>query len=142
MSDAHRRLVRALVQRSGGTATLLAGEAVDWASVTFAGQRHRIALAVPAEDARRLADGLEEHEFALPGHLVADIAVVARRHGPTTEVEIEALTIVDASPPARVQQGSCARWSPGLPGAPPEALDSGVRRSTAHPRNEALPRHV
>ncbi len=62
--------------------------------MTFTGARHwvRMMLADAAADA--LAEGLEEHEFAIPGHLVADV-VVASRHdaGAMATLEIEALTI-------------------------------------------------
>ena len=75
----------------------------DWHSLTYEGERHEISLRLPAPSAARaaarLADGLEDAEFSLPGHIVADIAL---REAPAVEpdgsigIEIEALTIADA----------------------------------------------
>ncbi len=67
-----------------------------WASVTFVGARHRIRLRLPDREADRLCNGLAEREFAIPGHIVADIALVTRHEGGGEAiVEIEALTIED-----------------------------------------------
>jgi len=59
------------------------GEA-NWASITFAGTRHRIVLEFAGEAAVAAGECfiafLPEHEFTLPGHLVADAAVVSVDH--------------------------------------------------------------
>jgi hypothetical protein len=47
-----------------------------WASATFSGARHRITATLPAA-ARDWLDELPEVEFALRGHLVADLTVAA-----------------------------------------------------------------
>ena len=50
-----------------------------WASITFSGARHTLALLFAGEEAveagERLIAALPEHEFAIPGQLVADAAV-------------------------------------------------------------------
>lgn len=73
---------------------------VDWQSLTMVGERHELALRLIGplgrEAAARLCDGLAEAEFAIPGQIVADVAVTA---GPTESADgavslsIEALTI-------------------------------------------------
>lgn len=69
-----------------------------WASVTFTGARHRIACRLGGERAIELAGafcaGIGEAEFELPGHIVADIAVMemtADRSG--VAILLEALTV-------------------------------------------------
>ena len=53
---------------------------VDWQSLTFVGERHHISLRVSGPDSAaavaRLTAGLDDAEFAIPGHIVADITVV------------------------------------------------------------------
>lgn len=73
---------------------------VDWQSLTFVGERHEISLRIvePHADAiaRRVAHGLEDADFAVPGHVVADIALVRgpnRTADGSAELTIEALTI-------------------------------------------------
>ncbi len=55
-------------------AEVVRSKRTDWFSVTFAGARHQIVLRTAASPAR-LAE-LPEHEFALPGAFVADLAVM------------------------------------------------------------------
>lgn len=66
-----------------------------WASATFAGARHDLLLTAapsPALDAW-IAD-LPEAEFALRGHLVADLTVAVRsRVGDRVELKIAVLTV-------------------------------------------------
>lgn len=98
MSCAHTRLGRALVARAGGGTVLIDGESLPWASATFTGMRHRLAFLLPdAWQAGRFADGIQNHDFAIPGHLVADIApdtMIATAIG--VVVTIAALTIEEA----------------------------------------------
>jgi hypothetical protein len=96
--DAAAWLERALIRGAQEVGVSLRVDAADWtrwASVTFTGARHALqvsAAASPAFDA--WLDGLAEHEFRLPGHVVADLTVTsARRGGAMTEVRIEALTV-------------------------------------------------
>lgn len=71
------------------------GEWRHWASATFVGARHNLTISAPASPALdSWLAGLAEADFALAGHLVADLVVKAvRREGETVEVEIEALTV-------------------------------------------------
>lgn len=84
--DPHRALIRALTARYPGL-LVLTGESEPWASVTYTGARHMLVCAAGPD-----LTGLGEQEFALPGHIVADIH--AERAG--DRVTIEALTIEDA----------------------------------------------
>ncbi|MBC2664974.1 hypothetical protein H7F51_05560 [Novosphingobium flavum] len=74
-----------------------------WASATFAGTRHTIALTFTGDEAlaagERLIDALPEHEFDISGHLVADAMVCAVEHSllpePVLTVELEVLLLED-----------------------------------------------
>lgn len=85
-ADPHRALCRALAARYPGL-TLVEGHGEDWVSATFAGVRH--ILIFTGDDA---LSGIEDADFPLPGHFVADIA--ARREN--GRVVVEALTIEEA----------------------------------------------
>lgn len=73
------RVRDALLRLAQGRAQLLAHEEKAWASITFSGTRHEVMLdfdgaeAVAAGEA--LIDALPDHEFAIPGHLVAEASV-------------------------------------------------------------------
>ena len=68
----------------------------DWASATFAGTRHKLTLSIAAEAAASFLDGIEEAEFSLVGHILADIAIVsAAPDGEVMRVALEALTVED-----------------------------------------------
>lgn len=60
-----------------------------WASITFAGTRHCLALLFAGEEAVEAGEAfvaeLPEHEFAIPGQLVADAGVVEVEHRLTPE---------------------------------------------------------
>ncbi len=71
----------------------------SWVSATFAGVRHELTFRVEGESAGaevdRFLDGLEEAEFDLPGHILADISLVSRSDGlsePMVRISLEALT--------------------------------------------------
>ena len=55
-----------------------------WASITFAGTRHSLALLFAGEDAVEAGEGfiaaLPDHEFTIPGQLVADAGVIEVEH--------------------------------------------------------------
>lgn len=105
LSQAAVGLLRALIDRPGaprGRILLSEWRSVDWQSLTFIGERHDIRLRICGPDcaavAARLTAGLEDAEFAIAGHVVADIALVAKPE--TSEdgsiaLAIEALTIAD-----------------------------------------------
>jgi hypothetical protein len=103
MSEAASGLLRALIARGGVSRDrILLSElrSVDWQSLTFIGERHQIGLRIPGPDAdsiaRRLTAGIEEAEFEISGHLVADISLSEapqRNADGSISVEIEALTV-------------------------------------------------
>lgn len=105
LSAAAAALLRALLNRAGierDRILLSDFRSVDWRSLTFSGERHEIALRIPGPGAaavgRRIADGLADHEFDLPGHVVADIAIVGEpreNHDGSLSLRIEALTVAD-----------------------------------------------
>jgi hypothetical protein len=81
--DPHRALLRALVARHPDL-LILDSRHEPWASATFTGARHCLTCATGPYLA-----GIEDAEFALAGHIVADLAV--EHHD--GQVVIEALTI-------------------------------------------------
>lgn len=95
------RLREQLFSLAKGMATIVTHEEKSWASVTFAGTRHRVALAFEGPKAVEQGECfiafLPEHEFAIPGQLVADAAVVAVDHhlapGPRLLVTCELLLL-------------------------------------------------
>lgn len=97
MRDAQSLLLRALRSGAAPLPDLHTAHSEAWASATFAGARHRFAFA-PTEPARAdaLAEAIGSREFALPGHLVADIVVAGRAISPEgVALTIEALTVED-----------------------------------------------
>lgn len=98
---AGKRLVTALQDMVGGCADLLALEERAWASATFSGARHTVTLrftgAEDCETADIFVEVLPEHEFGLPGLLVADAQVRAVTYDclpqPSMTVEAELLVL-------------------------------------------------
>ncbi|HTM96404.1 MAG TPA: hypothetical protein VL100_11390 [Croceibacterium sp.] len=78
------RLREALSALAQGQAQVLTHSETAWASVTFAGTRHRVELAFEGAEAIEAGECfialLPEHEFAVPGQLVADATVVEVDH--------------------------------------------------------------
>jgi hypothetical protein len=103
MSPAAAGLLRSLLRRGGvdrDRILLTEFRSTDWQSLTFIGEQHRIRLRVPAPDAAdivaSLVNGLEDSEFSIPGHVVADIAVAdgpERQSDGSVVLTIEALTV-------------------------------------------------
>lgn len=99
-----RALLSAVADLAGGKAELLRHGEQPWASVTFAGTRHTLALAFTGPEAVTAGEAfiaaLPEHEFAVPRQLVADAAVAAVSHEtlpqPKLTVEVELLLLEDA----------------------------------------------
>ncbi|MGN6270507.1 MAG: hypothetical protein ACTHM0_11525 [Sphingomonas sp.] len=94
--DAATQLARA-IERSGPGVTVSKSEAAPWASVTFAGARHRLTVEARATAGfDRWLAALPEAEFALRGHLVAELAVTTLGHCEgRAKVMVEALTVED-----------------------------------------------
>ena len=78
------RLREALLALAAGQAEIAAHREKSWASITFAGARHHVRLvfegAPAAAAGERFVAELPDHEFAIPGQLVADAAVTAVDH--------------------------------------------------------------
>ena len=103
MSPAAAGLLRSLLRRGGvdrDRILLTEFRSTDWQSLTFIGEQHRIQLRIPqpdaAEIAARLVNGLEDWEFSIPGHVVADVAVDGEpqtNNDGSISLAIEALTL-------------------------------------------------
>jgi hypothetical protein len=96
--DAATLLGRALLasaQAAGCPAALVSADWTRWASATFVGARHSVALrASPSPLLDAWLAGLGEAEFGLRGHIVADLAVIGVAHeGAWVEVTLEALSV-------------------------------------------------
>lgn len=78
------RLREQLLALAGGHAAIAGHEEKAWASVTFAGTRHRLRLVFEGAEAVEAGECfiafLPEHEFTIPGQLVADAAVTEVNH--------------------------------------------------------------
>ena len=96
-----RRVLRAWFGELGAPVTFESLASRPWASITFSGERHRLSLCLPGPGADAAADsfleGLEEREFALRGHVLADIEAAAVERDPDGQVRLvlEALTVED-----------------------------------------------
>jgi len=105
LSEAASALLRALLARAGVSRDrilLSEVQSTDWQSLTFIGERHHVHLRIPGPGADaivgRLTADLEDVEFAIPGHVVADIVLAGpmrRDDDGSISVELEALTIAD-----------------------------------------------
>lgn len=99
-----RRLLGELSRLAEHRAELHRHSERDWASATFAGTRHSITLGFGGETgvaaAERFIAALPDHEFSLPGQLVADAAIVSvdQRVLPRPELVLtcELLLLADA----------------------------------------------
>lgn len=78
-------LLSALLDLTRGLGELVSHHEHPWASVTFSGTRHTLTFAFNGDEAMAAAEDfiacLPEHEFAIPGQLVADAVIVAVEHG-------------------------------------------------------------
>ena len=99
-TDALREALHAL---AGGQATILGHCETAWASVTFAGARHRLELLFDGSEAIEAGElfiaALPEHEFDIPGQLVADATVTEVDHRlqpQRMQVSCELLLLEDA----------------------------------------------
>ena len=105
MSPAAAGLLRALIARAAvprDRILLTDVQSTDWQSLTFVGERHRLELRVAGprscEAVDRLRIGLEEVEFNICGHIVADVAVIGepvRNDDGSSTLVVESLTIED-----------------------------------------------
>lgn len=99
-----QRLLNALTELSGRQAEVLHHSDRPWTSATFTGSRHRVMLAFVGERAIEAGEEfiaeLPEHEFDIPGQLVADALVIGVEHDcgawPHMTVEVELLLLEEA----------------------------------------------
>ena len=94
------RVRAALIGLSDGHGTLLAHDEKAWASITFSGTRHEVVLEFCGPEAvaggEELIERLPDHEFALPGQLVADATItkVDHRFGAMERLEVTAVLLL------------------------------------------------
>lgn len=78
------RVREAVLDIAGGRGEVVSHAESAWASITFSGTRHELVLRFEGIEAVEAGEGLIErlpdHEFTLPGHLVADATVVVVNH--------------------------------------------------------------
>lgn len=95
------QLLSAVMEMAGNQAELLRHSERPWASVTFSGSRHAMALAFTGSEAVAAGEAfiaaLPEHEFTVARQIVADAAVVSVEHvllpEPRMVAEIELLLL-------------------------------------------------
>jgi len=94
------RVRTALMQVTGGRGTMLAHAEKAWASITFSGTRHEVVLEFCGAEAvaagEDLIERLPDHEFTLPGQLVADATItkVDHRFGAMERLEVTAVLLL------------------------------------------------
>ncbi|MCJ2181179.1 hypothetical protein MTR62_00420 [Novosphingobium sp. 1949] len=97
------QLLTQVLHLAGPRAEFLRHAERPWASATFSGTRHTIALAFTGaaaqDDGEQFVEALPEHDFTIPGHLVADAALRGLDQDntgePRMELEIEVLLLDD-----------------------------------------------
>lgn len=86
------RVRQALTALAEAQPQVLSHEEKPWASITFAGTRHELVfefLGIAACKAgERFIAALPDHEFAIPGQLVADATISAVTHSCTPELRL------------------------------------------------------
>ena len=97
------RLREALIALADGHARMSTHREKSWASITFAGARHHVELvfegAVAVAAGERFIAELPDHEFAIPGQLVAEATVAEVDHRldpPSMRITCELLLLEDA----------------------------------------------
>lgn len=99
--DCQGQLLARLRTMAGPGGTITQATMGPWCSATFVGAQHRLVLTLTGPDANEtaatLAAALSEADFALHGHIVADVAIDALlREGPDrTTLVLAILTIED-----------------------------------------------
>ena len=78
------RLVAAITELAQGYGEVLSHQETAWASITFSGRRHSLRIlydgVIPAEAGEDMIAALPDHEFSIPGQLVADATISAVDH--------------------------------------------------------------
>ncbi|KPP85262.1 hypothetical protein [Erythrobacter sp. HL-111] len=94
------RVREALLTLAQGHASLLTHEEKAWASITFSGTRHEVMLDFDGPEAvaagEEFIDELPEHEFRIPGQLVADATVreIDHRFGADERLVVTAVLLL------------------------------------------------
>lgn len=77
--DPHLRLIAQLTELAGTDSSVIATSTRPWASATFVGAKHMVALRFHGQDhshqAARFSSDLPEWEFHISGHIVADACI-------------------------------------------------------------------
>lgn len=78
------RLIESLQDIAKDKARITRHSETNWASITFAGTRHRFEMRFEGTEAVEAGENfialLPEHEFAIPGQLIADAVIIAVDH--------------------------------------------------------------
>ena len=98
------RLRAALNALAEGHAQIVSHLEKPWASITFAGTRHTLSLVFEGHDAVAAGEDfiaiLPEHEFTIPGQLVADASIAEVEHHllpvPRLSVQCEILLLEES----------------------------------------------
>ncbi|MEM9501462.1 MAG: hypothetical protein AAF941_06400 [Pseudomonadota bacterium] len=94
------RVREALLLLAEGRASLLTHEEKAWSSITFTGTRHEVMLDFDGAEAVEIGEEfiakLSEHEFRIPGQLVADATVreVDHRFGEDERLVVTAVLLL------------------------------------------------
>ncbi|GHH20131.1 hypothetical protein GCM10008023_27700 [Sphingomonas glacialis] len=90
-----RRALERHADAAGCDVSVCVRDSTRWASATFAGARHTVALTLPDDPTGGLwLKALAEADLPIRGHLVADIVILsATRHDEELVVALEALTV-------------------------------------------------
>ncbi len=116
------------------TVSVTSAKSVPWASATFNGARRYFSLVISGRDVakalNRFQQGLDSTEFALEGHIVADIIITARKTDwrvspPVIRLELEALTVETDYRPAPSARRNAAISPIGI------GIPARLRRSSA-----------
>lgn len=98
MRSPGERLVEALKAVADGHGEILSHRETAWASITFSGKRHTLRLLFDGVAAAEAGEGmiaaLPDHEFTIPGQLVADATVIEADHRLLPDERLEVLVEV------------------------------------------------
>ena len=94
------RLREAIITLTQGYADVLTHEETPWSSITFSGARHDVTLDFNGEQAVAVGEefiaALPDHEFCIPGQLVADASIreVDHRFGADERMTVTAVLLL------------------------------------------------